>query len=167
MCFLRSIVNLCFEELKLTNLKISSLSLIVLSQFSVKIFAQNSNSACEFCNDLHKIACFGVFGSKWACLIMKALKNLKFDSYWLTLLYSTVAVDYLTRYQVLNKGRIYCTRTANNMQESNRWLVCFSPCSSCSKSLPATPDRPLSPPHSQHRWTALMCNCIRYRRSTC
>ena len=64
--FLMGIVNLCFEELGLRNLttKISSLSLIVLSQRSAKIFSHNSISAREFCKDMRKFVCFRTFGGK-------------------------------------------------------------------------------------------------------
>ena len=40
----------------------------------------------RFCKDPQKIACFGTFGCKLACLVMKTLKNLKFETYWPTLL---------------------------------------------------------------------------------
>ena len=95
VCFLRSIVTLCFKELGLRNLttKISSLSLIVLSHCSDKIFAHHSISASKFCKDLQKFACFMVFGSKWACLIKETLKNLKFYTYWLTLVYTVQTVE--------------------------------------------------------------------------
>ena len=88
-------MTLCFKELGLRNLttKISSLSLIVLSHCSDKIFAHHSISASKFCKDLQKFACFMVFGSKWACLIMKTLKNLKFYTYWLTLVYTVQTVE--------------------------------------------------------------------------
>ena len=37
---------------------------------------------------MRKFACFGTLGRKWACLIMKTLKNWKCHTYWLTLLYT-------------------------------------------------------------------------------
>ena len=74
----------CTETYVLNNLdigtsmqKIDSLSCTVLPQRSAKQFTHNS--ALEFCNDLWKLACFGTFGSKRACIIMKML-NHKFDT---------------------------------------------------------------------------------------
>ena len=72
-----------------------------MSHCSDKIFAHNSISAWKLCKDLQKFACFMVFGSKWGCLIMKALKNLKFYTYWLTLVYTVqTVVKYSERWLV-------------------------------------------------------------------
>ena len=65
VCFLRSIANLCFEELGLINrITKNQLSISVLSPRSVKIFAHKSISTREFCKDMQKFACFRVFGTK-------------------------------------------------------------------------------------------------------
>ena len=62
--------------------KIGFLSCIVLSQRSDKNFAHHLISA----KDPWKFASFRIFGGKWACLIMKTLKNREFDTYFPTLL---------------------------------------------------------------------------------
>ena len=79
---LRSTVKLCFQELQHRNLttKIGSLS------FTKKCC--HSISAGYFCKDPRKFVCFRTFGEQWSCLIMKTLKNPKFDTYWLTLVYT-------------------------------------------------------------------------------
>ena len=73
----------CFQEHKRRNLttKIGPLSRIVLSRRSAKKIAHHSIFARYFCKDQRKFACFGTFGGKRACLIMKKFKNPKFDPY--------------------------------------------------------------------------------------
>ena len=66
---------------------LSSLYTVVLPQSTSKHFAHHSISAGYFCKDSQTFPCFGTFGCKWACLIMKSLLNRKFDTYWQTLMY--------------------------------------------------------------------------------
>ena len=72
-------VKLCLEEFKQRNL-ISKygywLCLVWLfSRHSASKFAHHSYSTYDLCKDLWKWAFFGIFGGKWACVIMKK-KNL-------------------------------------------------------------------------------------------
>ena len=66
---------------------IGSLSCIVLSPRNVKKFAHHSISASDYCKDQRKFACFRTLGSKWACLIVKTLKNRNCNTYWPTLVW--------------------------------------------------------------------------------
>ena len=66
---------------------IGSLSCIVLSPRNVKKFAHHSISASDYCKDQRKFACFRTLGSKWACLIVKTLKNRNCNPYWTTLVW--------------------------------------------------------------------------------
>ena len=47
--------------------------------------AQCKTILASFNFHLRKLACFATFERKWACLIVKKLKNCKFETYWLTL----------------------------------------------------------------------------------
>ena len=63
-------------------------------------FAPFSISTCKFCKNLQKFACFVTFGCIRAYLIMRTLKNSKFDTYWLTRVYTVqwTKVVYATNY---------------------------------------------------------------------
>ena len=61
-----------------------------------KKFVPFSISIFEFCKNLQKFDCFATFRCIWAYLIMKILKNSKFDTYWLTLVYSVQRCMLLT-----------------------------------------------------------------------
>ena len=83
----------CFEVLQHRNFIAKNWLSILYSFVTLQClknfkFALNSISACEFCKDVQKFACFGPLECKWAFLIMKTLKNRKFYTYWLTLLHS-------------------------------------------------------------------------------
>ena len=67
-------------------------------------FAPFSISTREFCKNLQKFACFVTFGCIRTCLIMRTLKNSKFDTYWLTLVYSEQRWCMLLTILVYNKS---------------------------------------------------------------
>ena len=64
--FIELNINYFFEVLGSNNIaEINGLSIsIVFIQDLAKKFAQFSVSACEFCKDVQKLACFGTFGCK-------------------------------------------------------------------------------------------------------
>ena len=79
-----------FKDFNIGNLlqKIGSLSWLVLSRRSAKKCPLHSIYAGYYFRDLRKYACFSTFRDKWACLIIKTLRNREFKTYWLTLLYT-------------------------------------------------------------------------------
>ena len=93
-------MKLCFDPVTLFP-NISSLSCTVLWQRSANKFARNSISARDFCKDVKISACFGTFGRKRAGLIMKTLKNRKFDAFWLTLMPGLYCWAYCYRHKGL------------------------------------------------------------------
>ena len=70
-------------------------------------FAPFSISTREFCKNLQKFACFVTFGCIRTCLIMRTLKNSKFDTYWLTLVYSVQRWVYATNYPCVQQIGMY------------------------------------------------------------
>ena len=91
-------MKLCFEEIGYMNLiaknLISILYRFVPAQCKKK-FSHHSISASDFCKDLRKLACFATFERKWAGLIVKKVKNRKFETYWLTLRPTAVCTSIL------------------------------------------------------------------------
>ena len=69
--------------------KISSLSLAVFSLFVLKYshISQFPLVNLARIGYAKTFVCFGVFRSKWACLITKTLKSQKLYTYWLTLIH--------------------------------------------------------------------------------
>ena len=79
---------------------IGFVSCIFVSQRRAKKFANNLISACDFCKDMRKFACFGSFRCKGACLTMKTMKKQKFDTYWLTQVLDNFPARVVIRAQV-------------------------------------------------------------------
>ena len=93
--------NMCYV-LKSFNIgtflpkKLDFLSCRILSQRSVKKFAQNLIYACKFFKGVRKFACFMTFVHKWACQLwnFETWKNRLFGTYRLTLLYCRCGIVY-------------------------------------------------------------------------
>ena len=84
-------------------------------------FAPFSISTREFCKNLQKFACFVTFGCIRTCLIMRTLKNSKFDTYWLTLVYSEQRWCMLLTILVYNKSA--CTWSTGTQSYRNYPII--------------------------------------------
>ena len=101
--------------------KICSLSLIILSQCSVKIFAHNSISAYKFCKNMQKFACSGFLEVNTGLPDYENLENKKFDTYWLTLLYNVHVHKLLIKYSRVTRMLWSVDAFARRMNSSPGW----------------------------------------------